>query len=99
MRLIDLEPRWLSPDLFIFRNPTGGKDLLTCKISPMGFLEQHRLIYTDHPEYKGRTVVMTAAPMAWTINTRDFSEMTVHPSIDCSLSGNWHGFIQNGAIV
>ncbi len=35
----------------------------------------------------------------WTMsNLTDFATMTVHPSIDASASGNWHGWIKNGLI-
>lgn len=95
MKLTDLEPEWLSPDMFIFRNPTGGSDWLSCKRVPLGFKEQYDLIY---PKHKGKIVVQTREEFAWTIEGDDFATLTVSPSIDASQSGNWHGFIRNGEI-
>ena len=35
----------------------------------------------------------------WTLDsTDDFSSMTLHPSINASASGHWHGFITAGEI-
>lgn len=98
MKLIDLEPAWLAPDVFIFKNPTGGDDWLTCKRVPMLQKEQYSLIYDKNPQYVGKTVVMTVPEMAWKFEGNDFNTMTVIPSIDASQSGNWHGFITNGEI-
>ncbi len=98
MRLIDLEPEWLSPDVFIFKSPSGYGDLITCKRVPMSMKEQQELIYKKNPQYVGRTVVMTQPDMAWSFDENEFEIMTVMPSIDASASGNWHGFIQNGEI-
>jgi hypothetical protein len=99
VKLIDLEPAWLSPDVFIFRSPAGHGDLITRKKVPMPIKEQYELIYKQNPQYKGKAVVMTRAEMAWRFNGNDFATMTVTPSIDASASGNWHGFIRNGKIV
>jgi len=98
LKLTDLEPVWLSPDVFMFKNPTGGDDWLTCKRVPMRMREQHALIYEKNPQYVGRVVVMTKPEVAWKFNGDDFSNMTVTPSIDASPSGNWHGYIRNGEI-
>ena len=43
VRLINLDPRWLTPDVFIFRNPTGGKHWLTCPRVRMTSEEQRQL--------------------------------------------------------
>lgn len=99
MRLTDLDPEWLTPDMFLFRSPTGCGDLLTCKRVPMGRKEQCTTIcgFADG-KYRGETVVCTVPEMAWTFEGNDFSTLTVMPSIDASASGNWHGFIANGEI-
>jgi hypothetical protein len=99
MKLTELEPRWLSLDVFMFKNPTGGSCLLTCKRVVMSFKDQAKLIYEDHPDLKGKLVVTTKDDMAWEFEGSDFSTMTVKPSIDASASGNWHGFITNGDIT
>ena len=98
MKLTDLEPEWLSPDVFIFRSPTGRGDLLTCKRVAMPQREQYALIYDKNPQYKGRPVVLTVPDFAWKFEGNDFTTMTVTPSIDASASGNWHGFITDGEV-
>jgi hypothetical protein len=98
MKLADLQPRWLSPDVFIFRSPTGAGDWITCKRVSMSKEDQYALIYRDNPEFVGQSVVMTQPEMVWQIDGNDFATMTVHPSIDHSPSGNWHGFVTNGEI-
>ena len=105
MKLTDLEPCWLTPDVFIFRNPTGGSDWLTCKRVAMSTRDQQRLIYGDHMDpttktkYVGESVVLTTPECAWEFKGNDFNTLTVTPSIDASASGNWHGFIKNGQIT
>lgn len=98
MKLLDLEPAWLSPDVFIFRSPVGHRDLVTCKRIPMTRNEQYALIYEKNPQYKGKIVVLTVPEFAWKFEGNDFNTLTVSPSLDCSASGNWHGFIVNGEI-
>jgi hypothetical protein len=99
MKLTDLEPIWLTPDVFMFKNPTGGHDRLTCKRVPMSFADQCALIYEQHPEYVGQSVVTTKPDMVWAFGGNDFATMTVAPSLDFSASGNWHGFIRDGEIT
>lgn len=98
MRLVGLEPAWLSDDVFIFRSPSGHGDLLTCKRVKMSFKDQHELVYKKNPQYVGKVVVMTEPDFAWHFEGNDFETMTVHPSIDTSRSGNWHGFIKGGDV-
>ena len=98
MRLLDLEPEWLSPNVFIFRNPTGGDVWLTCKNVVMSRREQSRLIFEENTKYAGKSVVLCKKDVAWKFSGKDFSTLTVTPSIDASASGNWHGFITNGEI-
>jgi len=105
MKLTDLDPRWLTPDVFIFRNPTGSNYWLTCKRIAMLGKEQYRLVYGDHmdprtkTEWVGKCVVLTTPDCAWRFDGNDFASLTVTPSIDASASGNWHGFITSGQIV
>lgn len=99
MRLTDLNPRWLSPDVFVFRSPAGAGNLITCKRVPMSSSDQYALIYEKNPDLKGQCVVMTVPDMAWKFEGNDFETLTVTPSLDASRSGNWHGFITNGEIV
>jgi hypothetical protein len=99
MKLIDLEPKWLAPDLFIFKNPTGGKYWLSCKRIQMTMSEQLKMFYEDHPENVGKVIIHTKPEYAWKFEGNDFTTLTVTPSIDASASGNWHGFISNGNIM
>jgi len=97
MKLIDLEPRWLTPDVFIFRSPSGAGDWLTCKRAPLP--HQHRFFYEKCPELKGQAIVGTVADFCWNFEAGgSFDTLTVTPSIDASASGNWHGLITNGEI-
>jgi hypothetical protein len=98
MKLTDLDPAWLTPDVFIFRSPTGHGNWITCKRVPMTRMEQQDLIYGEGSPYIGQPVVATVPEMAWSFEGNDFATMTVMPSIDASASGNWHGFITNGEI-
>lgn len=98
MRLVDLEPEWLTPDLFIFKNPMGGDNWLTCKRISILRREQYDLIYYKSKKYVGKVVVLSNPDVAWSFEGNDFNTLTVTPSIDASSSGNWHGFITNGEI-
>lgn len=98
MKLIDLEPEWLSPHMFVFKSPVGQKDYVTCKNKPMDFMEQYNLIY-DNPKYKGKPVVMSDNKYAWKFNGDNFETISVYPSIDNGASGNWHGYICNGELI
>lgn len=100
MRLIDLNPRWLTPDLFIFRSPTpGSKEWLTCPRVRMTRDEQRQLFDDKVGEDNSHTIVGWNPDHCWRYEGSDFATMTVTPSIDASASGNWHGFITNGDIT
>ncbi len=96
MRLTALEPRWLSPDMLMFRSPTGHKDLITCKRKRLSFREQHALIWEANPDLVSVSVVMTKPDAIWQITGTSFETLTCMPSIDHSPSKNWHGFLVNG---
>ena len=96
MRLLELNPRWLS-----YQNQVLGLsfDCPHC-IS-------QRLAVAFH--HSGREQIddfhiLANAPSTnhiWTVATTvkdDFETLTLSPSIDCSSSGHWHGFIENGNI-
>ncbi len=95
---MELSPAWLSPDVFIFRSPTGYRDWLTCKRIPMSRKEQYELIYDKNPRYKRQIVVLSVPKYVWSFVGNDFKTLTVTPSIDASASGNWHGYITNGEV-
>lgn len=96
MRLTELNPIWLTPDLFIFRNPTGGDRYLSCKRTLMKSGEQHLLFREKFPDL---VIVATREDFPWSFVGNDFETMTVTPSIDASPSGNWHGYITNGEVI
>ena len=107
MRLTELSPRWLSPDVFTFLCPHCCKVLLTCKRVTMGHKAQCLLWREildwdseyDEIEWGSVTVILCKAECAWTMSSSDFETMTVTPSLDASGSGHWHGFLTAGEIV
>jgi hypothetical protein len=98
MKLTDLEPRWLHPNLFIFRCQHCRRDLLSCKNVAMSQREQWQLFEKAIGEDWNALVVPCRDDMAWVISSQDFATMSVTPSLDASASGHWHGFITNGEI-
>lgn len=105
MKLLDLEPQWLVPGkVFIFRSPSGKGDWILCKNIPMTIHEQINLVANftgdgDAFAYRDRPCVPMREGTCWTFDNADsFETISVTPSIDASASGNWHGFIKNGAI-
>ena len=98
MKLTDLEPRWLTPNLLLFICPHCRKDRLTCKNVVMSRKEQYT-IYAEKVNADWNMSVVPCKPeMDWTFSGSDFATLTVTPSIDASASGHWHGFITNGEI-
>lgn len=100
MKLLDLEPRWVHPNLFVFRCPHCRQTWLTCKNIVMGHKEQIEILQRADLDPTGPRYA--AVPMkpetAWKIRGKDFSTMTITPSIDASASGHWHGHITAGRI-
>ena len=107
MRLIDLEPRWIHPNVFVFLCPHCRKDLLTCKNIQMTIREQRELYEQVFGADWNMFVVPCDPDTVWSISgsvptDRDaafITNLTVTPSIDASPSGHWHGHITNGEIV
>jgi len=95
MRLLELEPRWIHPNLFIFKCPHCREVLLTCKNAVMDHREQHELFDKTFREGWPLLIVGTKVEQCWNISG-DFANMSVTPSIDASASGHWHGCITNG---
>ena len=100
MKLTDLKPRWLSPDVFTFLCPHCQVVTLLCKRVPLTFKEQVKLVNSapEDDEDWPHDFVPMKQDTAWNI-VGDFPVMTVTPSIDASASGHWHGFIKNGEIL
>lgn len=102
MKLIDLDPRWLNPDVFIFRSPVGHGYWLSCPRVRMTHNEQWDLFEADQLRRgigDAAVIVGWKEEVVWKYEGNDFNTMTVTPSIDASASGNWHGHITNGEIV
>lgn len=102
MRLTDLDPRWLTPDVFMFRSPVGHGYWLCCPRVKMTHNEQWDLFEADRTRRgigDAAVVVGWKEDCIWSYAGNDFETMTVTPSVDASASGNWHGFITNGEIV
>lgn len=100
MKLTDLEPRWVHENVFVFRCPHCQQTWLTCKNVVLGHREQIDILRAADLDPTGpRYAAVPMKPEAvWNINGRDFDTMSVHPSIDASAAGHWHGFITNGEI-
>lgn len=100
MKLVDLEPRWISEHVFVFLCPCCRKDWLSCKDVAMSN-KQQRLLFDSVFGEGGwnATHVLTKEKTAWRISSRSFADMSVTPSLNASASGNWHGHITKGEIV
>lgn len=99
MTLLELEPRWLTPNVFIFRCPHCRKMWLVCKNIPMNEQAQFDLLEEKLGADWNETIVPARADFAWNFpSDTNFSVLTVEPSIDASTSGHWHGHITSGAI-
>lgn len=101
MKLLDLSPKWIHPNVFVFLCPHCRKNWLTVKTIPMRHKDQFDLYEEEFGEDWNEQVVPSRPDFAWTIkdNSQDFATMTVQPSIDASGAGCWHGFITDGNIV
>jgi hypothetical protein len=97
VKLIDLEPRWIHPNVFAFRCPHCRKDFLTIKNVQMGNREQYDLYEREFGTDWNLSVVPCNPETKWSISGA-VENMTVTPSVDASNSGHWHGFITNGEI-
>lgn len=104
MRLTELHPRWIHPDVFVFRCPHCRDIWLSCKRAPMSRDEQDDLFQR---EMNGEETVATQPEYSWGMGgtvpsdpkATFIQDLTVTPSIDASKSGHWHGNITNGEIV
>jgi hypothetical protein len=102
MKLTELSPRWIHPNVFTFLCPHCKVWWLTCKNVAIGYKEQQALLKQAFGEDSNLLAIQTRDASAWTFtrNAPDdsFDHLTVAPSIDASSSGHWHGFITNGEI-
>ena len=104
MKLTDLEPRWIHPNIFVFLCPHCRKILLSCKNVNMKHKEQREIFEKEFGDDWNRQVVWSNPGQSWSISgsvptdtTAAFiTDLTVSPSIDASDSGHWHGNITAG---
>lgn len=97
MRLTDLDPHWLVLE-------EGGARVGLTFHCPHCPASGQRLAVVFH--HAGRELIEDAYILAkhgaadkdhiWTMTGAGFDDLTLHPSVDASGSGHWHGFITNG---
>lgn len=97
MRLTELEPRWIHPNVFVFLCPHCRQWLLSVKNVQMSEKDQSALFEREFGEDWNTVVVLTRPGATWSISV-SIDNLTVTPSVDASASGCWHGFITNGEI-
>lgn len=98
MKLIELEPRWIHENLFIFRCPHCQDIWLTCKTAAMTRRETWEILENGLGDNWNQIVVPPNPEAIWRVSGIFPDSVTVHPSIDASASGHWHGFITNGEL-
>jgi hypothetical protein len=113
MKLIDLDPRWLVRDGqrlgFIFKSPTNAAYYQSCMFQPTKRGLQNELfnaalnVKGKNREYAFTKVQGCKDDCRWTPTPTaaeaTFENITVHPSLDGSPGGLWHGFIRNGEVT
>lgn len=107
MKLTELEPRWIHPNLFVFRCPHCRSVFLACKNVHMKMGEQFDLYEKEFGTPWSDMVVPADSDFSWAISgsipadpkSAFAGDLTVTPSIDASASGHWHGHITNGEIT
>jgi len=100
MKLIELEPRWIHPNVFTFLCPHCRKWRLSCRNIKMSHNEEWDLFEKFYGAEHNVMIVGCKPKCAWAFESgADFSTLSVRPSIDASASGHWHGFITNGEVT
>ncbi len=102
MKLLDLDPRWLTPNVLMFLCPCCRKSWLTCKNIVLTEQALHDLFEARLGPDWNETVIPCRPDFAWTFwNTvaDKFSVLSVTPSINASASGHAHADIVNGEVI
>lgn len=113
MRLTDLAPRWFDvpgvgtdKDGVTFLCPHCRKTRLAVQFANpvegppkplMGMREFAQALAPGHSTEERKDVVPPG--YLWQRTGDTFETMTLSPSVDCSASGHWHGFLRNGEIA
>jgi hypothetical protein len=98
VKLAELDPRWLTPEVLVFNCPAcsdGGR--LSLKSVPMGIWDQIVLFRDKLGSQEGRRVHPCNADQAWTFSGTDFATLSATPSLN--VEGHWHHTITNGEIA
>ena len=96
MTLLDLEPKWINDNIFIFLCPHCKSIWISCKNIIKSAYDQYNLFMDLNLD---KDVVPCKSDFCWVISCKEFNNITVTPSIDASASGHWHGHITNGQII
>lgn len=100
MTLLELRPRWVHQDIFIFFCPHCRKVWLSCKRVKMPLHEQMEILAESVRGEELKEVVPCREGMAWSMRGAfEKGNFTVTPSLDASKSGHWHGHITKGFIT
>lgn len=91
MKLSDLDPNWLIT--------TDGRYGMGITFDCPHCLKQKLGVWFANPIDGGSTAESRFDPSTrWHREGDSFKNITLHPSVDASNSGHWHGFIINGEI-
>lgn len=111
MRLLDLEPHWVSAAWCPPSAKLGVRYLCPCcrQIRLANFLKNpicgndaidlQRLFEArdcDHPDFQKWLADTHIGSTLWQRSGDTFETLTLTPSVDASKFGHWHGFITNG---
>lgn len=104
MRLLDLDPKWLTKDDrrvgFTFLSPVGRQGNIwwrqSCFAVAMPAQVQWDLFEDENVQHCNPSCSWT---ISGGIENASFETLTVSPSLDGSAGGLWHGFITSGQIV
>lgn len=99
MRLVELNPKWITPNVFVFDCPHCQQILLSCKNVVISEREQYEHFEKALGEDWHMIVVPCRNEFAWAFSGDSFETMSITPSLDASASGHWHGLITNGQVA
>lgn len=105
MKLFDLDPVWIIRDGrragFIFRSPANRAMWQSCFFEPTPHRVQREL-FVGIVGQDAHRVQGCNPSCAWTCDPpaekATFTDISVHPSLDGSRGGLWHGWIKNGEV-